>query len=242
MDRRTATALRFLAVGAGEAAVTAGPDDAMAAGMAGRGHLRASRADHEHVIDTLKAAFVQGRLTKDELDERVGQTFAARTYAELAAVTVDIPVRQTAGQSPSRHSRARARWPVSTSVNTGARTVLVLTMLAALISIPVAVLAGKTGDSALTSTSPDTQACRIFNSWTGPASPDRAWLLDAAVTAAKRGSDRNLLGDLETLQHLVRQFGDSAAQWPPGAVQDSAQDQVGIASVSVGADCMAYNY
>jgi hypothetical protein len=77
----------------------AGPDDAMAADVTGYGHLRASRTDHEHVLDTLKGAFVQGRLTKDELDERVGQTFAARTYAELAAVTADIPVRQTAGQS-----------------------------------------------------------------------------------------------------------------------------------------------
>jgi hypothetical protein len=34
---------------------------------------------------------VQGRLTKDEFDTRIGQTFASRTYAELAAVTADIP-------------------------------------------------------------------------------------------------------------------------------------------------------
>jgi hypothetical protein len=39
----------------------------------------------------LKAAFVQGRLTKDELDARAGQAFAARTYAELAAITADLP-------------------------------------------------------------------------------------------------------------------------------------------------------
>jgi hypothetical protein len=44
----------------------------MAAGKAGRGHLRASHADREHVIGMLKTAFVQGRLTKDELDARVG--------------------------------------------------------------------------------------------------------------------------------------------------------------------------
>jgi hypothetical protein len=53
--------------------------------------MRASNAEREQVIDTLKAAFVDGRLTKDELDTRVGQTIAARTYAELAAVTADIP-------------------------------------------------------------------------------------------------------------------------------------------------------
>ena len=67
----------------------AGLQDEMAAG-GDRGRLRASRADREHVIGTLKAAYVQGRLTKDELDLRVGQAFAARTYAELAALTVDL--------------------------------------------------------------------------------------------------------------------------------------------------------
>jgi hypothetical protein len=82
----------------------------MAAGMAASGHLRAFRADHEQAIDTLKAAFVQGRLTKDELDERVGQTFAARTYAELAVVTADIPGRQASRPgSPSRDPQPSAR-------------------------------------------------------------------------------------------------------------------------------------
>jgi 8-hydroxy-5-deazaflavin:NADPH oxidoreductase len=53
--------------------------------------LRASHADREQAIDTLKAAFVQGRLAKDEFDARLGQAFASRTFAELAAVTGDIP-------------------------------------------------------------------------------------------------------------------------------------------------------
>jgi len=43
------------------------------------------------VIGVLKAAFVQGRLVKDEFDLRVGQALAARTYADLAAVTADLP-------------------------------------------------------------------------------------------------------------------------------------------------------
>ena len=59
-----------------------GPDEGTAAGGS---HLRAAHADREHVIDLLKAAFVQGRLTKDELDARAGQALTARTYAELAA-------------------------------------------------------------------------------------------------------------------------------------------------------------
>jgi len=39
----------------------------------------------------LKAAFVQGRLTKHEFDARVGQTLLARTIGELTAVAADIP-------------------------------------------------------------------------------------------------------------------------------------------------------
>ena len=49
----------------------AGPGDEMS--TAGRGRPRASDADREQVIDMLKAAFVQGLLTKDELDARVGR-------------------------------------------------------------------------------------------------------------------------------------------------------------------------
>lgn len=66
-----------------------GPDSA-AAGP-GRGDLRASHADREQVIATLKTAFMQGRLTSGELGERAGQVYAARTYAELAEVTADLP-------------------------------------------------------------------------------------------------------------------------------------------------------
>ena len=57
-----------------------------------QGRFRASHADREQVVGALQAAFVQGRLTTDELDERVGQALAARTYADLAALTADLPV------------------------------------------------------------------------------------------------------------------------------------------------------
>ncbi|MGD0609179.1 MAG: DUF1707 domain-containing protein [Streptosporangiaceae bacterium] len=61
-----------------------GPEEGAAAG---RGALRASHADREQVIDTLKTAFADGRLDKDELDARVGQALAARTCAELTMVS-----------------------------------------------------------------------------------------------------------------------------------------------------------
>jgi Domain of unknown function (DUF1707) len=82
----------------------------MAAGAGDCGHLRASHADREQVIGTLKAAFVQGMLGKDEFDLRVGQTFAARTCAELAVVTADLPAGLTAAQPPQPvRAQGRAR-------------------------------------------------------------------------------------------------------------------------------------
>ena len=62
--------------------------------------MRASHADREQVIDVLKAAFVQGRLAKDELDLRLGRVLASRTYADLSALTADLPVRLTRAEPP----------------------------------------------------------------------------------------------------------------------------------------------
>jgi Domain of unknown function (DUF1707) len=64
-----------------------GPGD----GRADRGRFRASHDDRDRVIELLKSAFVEGRLAKDEFDERVGQAIASRTYAELGTLTDDIP-------------------------------------------------------------------------------------------------------------------------------------------------------
>ncbi len=73
----------------GKVPVMVGPGDEIPAGAGGGGRLPASRANRDQVIATLKAAFVQGRLTKDEFDLRVGQALAI--YAELDALTADIP-------------------------------------------------------------------------------------------------------------------------------------------------------
>ena len=75
------------------------PDQGPAA--TGQGGLRASRADRERVIGTLKAAFVQGHLDHDEFGLRVDQVLASRTYAELAVITADLPAGLT-GDAPSR--------------------------------------------------------------------------------------------------------------------------------------------
>jgi Domain of unknown function (DUF1707) len=69
---------------------------------AGRSRLRVSDDDRERAVDTLKDAFVQGMLTKDELDIRAGQALTSRTYAELTAVTHDIPTRPQPLPKPAR--------------------------------------------------------------------------------------------------------------------------------------------
>src|SRR5215475_9122270 len=95
------TALRFPASRGWGGIVMAGPGDETAAVESrSRGNLRASHTDREQVIGTLKTAFVEGRLTEDELDARVDQVYASRTYAELAEVTADIPTELTRAKPP----------------------------------------------------------------------------------------------------------------------------------------------
>jgi uncharacterized protein len=92
-----------------EALVTAGSWDPITARAPGRGHLRASDADRERVVDTLKAAFVQGRLTKEELGMRTGLALESRTYGELTAITADIPARPSETRLRPRPAQAYNR-------------------------------------------------------------------------------------------------------------------------------------
>ena len=64
-----------------------GPGDA----ARGYGNVRASAADRERAIDVLKAAFAEGRLTREEHEARVERAYRSRTYADLAALTADLP-------------------------------------------------------------------------------------------------------------------------------------------------------
>ena len=63
-------------------------DEIVAAG----GYFLASDADRRRVVDTLRAAYAEGRLTEAEFGSRVAQTAGSRTYAQLATLTADIPV------------------------------------------------------------------------------------------------------------------------------------------------------
>jgi type IV secretory pathway VirB6-like protein len=97
----------------------------MAAAGPGRGRLRTSRADRDQVIAVLKAAFVQGRLNKDEFEARIDRALTSRTYAELAEVTADVPAELTDTQRvpdskpPRRPARRRIRISMNTAVTAG---------------------------------------------------------------------------------------------------------------------------
>ena len=94
-----------------------GSGDEKAPAATGASYLRAADADREQTIVTLKTAFVQGRLARDEFDARIGQALAARTHADLAALSTDIPAGIPAGGAAARPPRKRmssaARWGVS---------------------------------------------------------------------------------------------------------------------------------
>ena len=71
---------------AGRGEVAAGRGDAVAAAA-----LRASHQDRDRVVEVLRVAAGDGRLTAEELDERLDVALTARTFGELAALTTDLP-------------------------------------------------------------------------------------------------------------------------------------------------------
>jgi hypothetical protein len=134
-----------------EALAMAGPENVPGTPRPGRGRLRASHADRERVVDVLKAAFVEGRLTEDELDARVGQALAARTYADLAALTADLPAEPgripaptpaplttTAGPALAQPHNRSARTAVKVGAYTVTGIILAISGAAIALGQPVA--------------------------------------------------------------------------------------------------------
>ena len=114
-----------------------GPGDETAPQAGGHDHLRASDSDRAHVIDNLKAAYVDGLVTKDEFDARVSQTFASRTRAELALVTADLP----AVQHRPTPAPAQGNAPADTNVRPGDRAISTAAVFAGL-ALVISVSAG----------------------------------------------------------------------------------------------------
>jgi len=63
--------------------------------------LRASHEDRDRVVELLRVAAGDGRLTAEELDERVEVALTARTYGELASLVKDLPAQGQAVGAPA---------------------------------------------------------------------------------------------------------------------------------------------
>jgi len=113
------------------------PGDERAPRAGSHGHLRVSDSDRAHVIDNLKAAYVDGLVTKDEFDARASQAFASRTRAELTLVTADLP----AGQQPPWLARARGHALAGANVRPSDRAIMATAVFAGL-ALVIAVSAG----------------------------------------------------------------------------------------------------
>jgi Domain of unknown function (DUF1707) len=64
-------------------------------------NVRVSDAERDAVAAQLREHFAQGRLSMDELNERLDRVFASRTNLELASVTSDLPYTAPHGVLPS---------------------------------------------------------------------------------------------------------------------------------------------
>ena len=59
--------------------------------------IRASDADRDVVVDALREAYTEGRLTRDEFDERMSAAYVSRTWGQLRELTADLPVQPVLG-------------------------------------------------------------------------------------------------------------------------------------------------
>ena len=73
-----------------------------------RSELRASHDDRDRVVELLRVSAGDGRLTADELDERLELAMTARTYGELAKLVADLPADGSVASAPAlRTPRAK---------------------------------------------------------------------------------------------------------------------------------------
>jgi len=61
--------------------------------------IRASDQERESVVDVLRDAFTDGRLTFDEFEERTASAYAAKTWTQLRELTSDLPAQPVLGAS-----------------------------------------------------------------------------------------------------------------------------------------------
>jgi Domain of unknown function (DUF1707) len=78
---------------------------------------RASDAERESTVAQLREHGAAGRLDVEELEQRVGAAYAARTHGELGALLADLPARATARPVAAPRRRDRHEWTRFLQVN-----------------------------------------------------------------------------------------------------------------------------
>jgi Domain of unknown function (DUF1707) len=99
--------------------------DSEPGGEVARSELRASHEDRDRVVEVLRVSAGDGRLTAEELDERLELAMTARTYGELAKLVSDLPAARSVAGAPaprvkdvvridcgSAHTKRDGRWVV----------------------------------------------------------------------------------------------------------------------------------
>jgi hypothetical protein len=113
--------------------------------------MRASDRDRQQVVDRLRSALDDGRLTMDEYVDRMGVAYQAATYGDLAPLCVDLPASAPVIAGPSAAAAATAPPAVFSRVGylAGLPTVLnvLWTVWLAAVSINVVVWALVSGTS-----------------------------------------------------------------------------------------------
>jgi Domain of unknown function (DUF1707) len=81
--------------------------------------LRASDAERESIVAQLREHGAAGRLDVDELEQRIGAAYAARTHGELRELLADLPARRPARSvaAPGARHRPRDEWAGFLAVN-----------------------------------------------------------------------------------------------------------------------------
>lgn len=74
-------------------------------GEIARSELRASHDDRDRVVELLRVSAGDGRLTAEELDERLEQAMTARTYGELARLVADLPAQGAAAAAAAARAK-----------------------------------------------------------------------------------------------------------------------------------------
>jgi hypothetical protein len=78
--------------------------------------IRASDQERESVVDVLRDAFTDGRLTFDEFEERTAAAYAAKTWTDLQVLTSDLPVQPLLGAGLNQRPQAALSPPAPPAI------------------------------------------------------------------------------------------------------------------------------